>query len=400
MEYQEVRQEILQSHGWELPEAEYTQDELKEFFRLSKSLPRLPDTFCEIPLSTSQDSNPSPRDPRLLDRIYRRTLYQAKPFGSFIYNSPLLSMKPLDIILDLDWTMIYAIHPSMQSKPLIDAEVSRLKSLHPAINFIPFYLQGIRGYMILAIRPNLKNFLNSLQRLGTLYVYTSADRDYAQAVLQIIDGSTRFFGNRIIATGLKKDEAHIEKSLDLLNFPNSENVVIIDDQVDVWRRQDQGCIIPSMRFAPCFSEDAEYINSKAYADRMKTYNYCKGVFGFKDDSVPFIENKGQQLNYIQSYVARIHQERFVSMYTKPTAEINMALRKTRFDGQKFSLEQVTGPERESKIASLRAIIDMLGGMIVEGQQDAIRVVETAESMGFNTNCITTKTIIDKYFGLS
>jgi len=61
----------------------------------------------------------------------------------------------------------------------------------------------------------------------------------------------RHFGNRILAAGVPKGEAHIEKTLELLNL-NIQNTVIIDDQIDVWRRADQGVIIPSMRFTPCF----------------------------------------------------------------------------------------------------------------------------------------------------
>jgi len=47
----------------------------------------------------------------------------------------------------------------------------------------------------------------------------------------MIDNANRFFGNRIIAGG------NMEKSLDMLNL-NAENVVIIDDQVEVWRKAD------------------------------------------------------------------------------------------------------------------------------------------------------------------
>jgi len=47
-----------------------------------------------------------------------------------------------------------------------------------------------------------------------------------------------------------------------------------------------------MRFTPCFLEDSEFINNKSYADRMKIYNYSKGVPGHKDENVPFIEMKG------------------------------------------------------------------------------------------------------------
>lgn len=300
MDYVQVKQEILTNLGWELPEVEYTQDELKELYRLSKTTPRLRDDFCEIPLSHSANGS-RPTDPRFLDRMYRKTLYTVKPHGTFNYNNPLLTVRLLDIVLDLDWTMISAIHPQNQSKPLLDAEVAKYKTAYPGINFIPFILQSVNGFMILAIRPNLVSFLNKLQKLGQLYVYTSADREYATTVLRIIDQSTRFFGDRILAAGIKKEEAYLEKSLDLLNL-SKDNVVIIDDQVDVWRRADQGCVIPSMRFAPCYQEEIEFRNNKAYSDRMRTYNYQKGVFGFKDDLVPFIETKGQQLDSIHNHI--------------------------------------------------------------------------------------------------
>jgi len=48
----------------------------------------------------------------------------------------------------------------------------------------------------------------------------------------MIDPSSRYFGNRVLAAGIKKDENYIEKSLDQLNL-SPDNTIIIDDQVDV-----------------------------------------------------------------------------------------------------------------------------------------------------------------------
>lgn len=84
------------------------------------------------------------------------------------------------------------------------------------------------------------------------------------------------------------------------------------------------------------------------------------------------------------------------MYSKTTSEINTKLRATKLEGQKISLEQIPGPDRDQKLASYTAIIEMLGGSVVNEREDAIRLVE-GNPGGFNV--MPVKSLTDKYFGL-
>ena len=42
-------------------------------------------------------------------------------------------------------------------------------------------------YLIVATRPTLSDFLSKLVRIATLYVYTSAEEEYARIIISLID---------------------------------------------------------------------------------------------------------------------------------------------------------------------------------------------------------------------
>lgn len=64
---------------------------------------------------------------------------------------------------------------------------------------------------------------------------------------------------------------------------------------------------------------------------------------------------------------------------------------------RISLEQITGPERENKVNTYRAMIEHLGGVLVEGQPDQINLIESGQTGG---NYLAPKYLIDRYFWLA
>jgi RNA polymerase II subunit A-like phosphatase len=82
--------------------------------------------------------------------------------------------------------------------------------------------------MIIAKRPGVERYLNNLNSIGNLHLYTSASRDYAIRVLKEIDPSNRLFGSRIIAQDSQANE--VPKTLNPYLEQRHHLVVILDDQ--------------------------------------------------------------------------------------------------------------------------------------------------------------------------
>lgn len=82
-------------------------------------------------------------------------------------------------------------------------------------------------------RPGLQSFLERLEKLFELHVYTMGSRSYASEIMKKIDPDRRFFGDRIIS---REDSGGPDNRKQLRRiFPSDDRtVLIIDDRADVW----------------------------------------------------------------------------------------------------------------------------------------------------------------------
>ena len=113
-------------------------------------------------------------------------------------------LRKLEIVLDLDMTLIHSINPNTgNNRRAMEEELDRLKRENDTIAhnmfLIDFVNQGRQIHMIVAKRPGIERYLGQLNAIGNLHLYTSATREYAIRVLKEIDPSNRLFGNRIYA---------------------------------------------------------------------------------------------------------------------------------------------------------------------------------------------------------
>ena len=398
--YEEVKNQ-LQALDIDLPPGNYSSKELDEILRVALSMDRYPKDLVSIPNAYDNPcySSVHPPDPRFEDYEFRKLILRVKKqSGLDLYSNPVLAVTKLNLVIDLDWTMIYAFRTSMAySEPQVELELKRLKVKYSALKLEKRYIPSSQIYLIIALRPGLHDFLSKLMRVATLHIYTSAEEEYARIVLNIIDPTKRMFDNRLLAVGSRTNDSHLEKNLSLMSL-DPDNVLIIDDQIDVWKAEYRDLVIPSMRFTPLYKEDHEFQTSKSFAEKIFTYVYEKGVRSFRDEKVPFVDDKGTQLEAIFRVVNEVYEERFGSRYEEQTGSIYQKICAGCLGGKSFSLAQILQPDREAKVYTFAAVIKRLGGKVCEDSPDFV-LVENLQNSN-NANSKTVNWLIMKYFGLS
>lgn len=127
-----------------------------------------------------------------------------------IKNRELSDNKKLILILDLDQTVI-------------QTSLDEVRCDHR------FEIGGCSFYV--KYRPCLRSFLNKVNRLFEIHIYTMGVREYAYKICAAIDPDRFLFGDRIVSRAENFNE--LTKSIDRISCI-SDNVVILDDRADVW----------------------------------------------------------------------------------------------------------------------------------------------------------------------
>jgi RNA polymerase II C-terminal domain phosphatase-like 3/4 len=143
----------------------------------------------------------------------------------------LLNEKKMVLVLDLDHTLL---HTTVNQKYLKTQE--ELNSQH---NSIP------KPYLITKLRPYVHKFLKEASTMFEMYMYTMGRRHYARRMAAFLDPEMVYFKSRIIA--YEDYEKEQKKSLDLV-LKHERMVLILDDTIPVWRKQDQPNLIPVKRY--------------------------------------------------------------------------------------------------------------------------------------------------------
>jgi RNA polymerase II subunit A C-terminal domain phosphatase len=156
----------------------------------------------------------------------------------------LLADEKLILVVDLDQTVIHAAVDPTIGEWMKDEHNPNYEALKDVQSFsleeeipVPPNFEGkpptTRCWYYVKLRPGLKEFLESINNIYEMHIYTMATKSYAKAIAKIIDPEGKYFGDRI----LSRDESGslVQKSLKRL-FPVSTSMVaVIDDRGDVWR---------------------------------------------------------------------------------------------------------------------------------------------------------------------
>eukprot|EP01113_Clastostelium_recurvatum_P009860 TRINITY_DN14805_c0_g1_i1.p1 TRINITY_DN14805_c0_g1~~TRINITY_DN14805_c0_g1_i1.p1 ORF type:complete len:660 (-),score=84.90 TRINITY_DN14805_c0_g1_i1:181-2160(-) len=141
----------------------------------------------------------------------------------------LLSERKLSLVLDLDNTLVHATTEAFfQQTPWasqVDIAAEDIKH---------FVLQDSPLRYYVKLRHGLAQYLQEVNKLFELHVYTMGKRQYANQIAEIIADGKNLFYDRV----LSRDECHDMnfKTLKRL-FPCDDSmVVVVDDREDVWKR--------------------------------------------------------------------------------------------------------------------------------------------------------------------
>ncbi|KAF2227773.1 hypothetical protein BDZ85DRAFT_292823 [Elsinoe ampelina] len=146
----------------------------------------------------------------------------------------LITSRKLSLVVDLDQTIIQAT---------VDGTVAEWQNdptnpNHDAVKDVRAFqlseeASGVRGcWYYVKLRPGLKQFLEDMNKLYEMHIYTMGTRNYAHNIAKLVDPDKKIFGDRI----LSRDESGSMqvKNLRLLFPVDTKMVVIIDDRGDVW----------------------------------------------------------------------------------------------------------------------------------------------------------------------
>lgn len=134
----------------------------------------------------------------------------------------LIKDNRLILVVDLDQTIIHVSITPPKEKT------------NNVLTFNLPELNGNRTYY-LHLRPGLDKFLERMNELYEMHIYTMATKPYARAICEIIDPTGRLFGDRLMS----RDESGLKKNLKRLFRKNIDMVVVLDDRGDVWDWCDQ-----------------------------------------------------------------------------------------------------------------------------------------------------------------
>ncbi|CAH2035151.1 unnamed protein product [Thlaspi arvense] len=147
-----------------------------------------------------------------------------------------LKEKKLHLVLDLDHTLLHSTEVSYLSqaeKYLIEEADSTSRE----------DLCKLDAEYLTKLRPFLRSFLKEASEMFTMYVYTMGNRDYAKAVLELVDPKRIYFGERVIT----RDESPYMKTLDLV-LSEERGVVIVDDTPDVWTHHHKSNLVEISKY--------------------------------------------------------------------------------------------------------------------------------------------------------
>ncbi|KAG4302701.1 hypothetical protein PCK1_001056 [Pneumocystis canis] len=146
----------------------------------------------------------------------------------------LLKETRLSLIVDLDQTILHAT-----VDPIVGEWLSNPLSEHySAVKDVQTFClkednASTGNWYYIKMRPGLEQFLENINKLYEMHIYTMGTRAYAASIAHLIDKDRKYFGDRI----LSRDESGstTQKNIQRLFPVDTSMVVIIDDRADVWQ---------------------------------------------------------------------------------------------------------------------------------------------------------------------
>eukprot|EP00656_Telonema_subtile_P012392 TRINITY_DN16236_c0_g2_i1.p1 TRINITY_DN16236_c0_g2~~TRINITY_DN16236_c0_g2_i1.p1 ORF type:complete len:432 (-),score=80.00 TRINITY_DN16236_c0_g2_i1:39-1334(-) len=163
----------------------------------------------------------------------------------------------LTLVLDLDHTVLNSSQFHSITQEQHEMLVGLLNGEHKDCPKGPHSCAALLHHnpvigMWTKLRPYIREFLQNMNELYQLYIYTMGNRGYANAMARLLDDDQSLFGNRIISRDDLKG-----KTKNLQNVLSDERcLLILDDSVSVWPDHDRNLLVaPRYHFFPQSCKD-------------------------------------------------------------------------------------------------------------------------------------------------
>jgi hypothetical protein len=293
-----------------------------------------------------------------------------------------LPLPKLEVILDLDSTLLEAIQEEQLKVPA----PAQAEKIHFEIDH--------RNYTYhIFLRPGIIEFLTNLTQFCRAWIYTSGARQYTLEAMKVLDPKGAFFSDRILAAESCSTESRKKSTAMIKNlFPdfNPLLAMIIDDNVNVWEKEDWDKLIPTMAFSP-FKKVRHYLYNPRVSNHL-----------FEDTKQRFLEKHdefGYQLPSLENILKRIHSE-IGKSNDLAAEEVFGRIRKETMEGAKLSfrmyLERLDNKIYTSnKYQTYKFIAEQMGARVEEAE-DAIQVLENVKDKR-NEKVMDSSEILRCYF---
>ena len=302
-----------------------------------------------------------------------------------------LQYRKLDIVVDLDCTLVECIVPAGADSPsavrLLQDRIRRetkrdVREFTISSDHRPVTL-------LYTVRPGAESFLKKLTSIANLYIYSQGKSEYVYAILGSLHWRELFHG--VIICPQEKQKSLLERMQELAE--RRDSVLILDDQKLVWTEEDQDLVLPVMKYLPLYKYDQRCEeNNPKFEEKLLQFAFDREIPMYKD--LPesrysgFSEETGEQLVYLERILRRIHENMFLDQYSRPAISYFHEYQSRKFRSKSFRL-CLTPSGNDSREVNLKRVIEKMGGSVVESTAAGVVDVvdrEDACSPGFLLGC--------------
>lgn len=147
----------------------------------------------------------------------------------------LLPSEKKILLLDLDETLIHA-------------DFENLSPNHDEI--ISFNADGNEVFVGIILRPGVFEFLENLRKIFDIYIYTASKKEYADAVVDLLDPENKIFKGRFYRENcLNINNQLFVKDLSIFGEENISKIILIDNSFYSFMNQiSNGILVNSFYF--------------------------------------------------------------------------------------------------------------------------------------------------------
>ncbi|PRQ34553.1 putative protein-serine/threonine phosphatase [Rosa chinensis] len=171
--------------------------------------------------------------------------------------------KKLHLVIDLDHTLLNTTSLSDMSP---EEEYLKTQTDYCLQNIDAFKYELPPKHKMTKLRPFVRTFLKEASNMFDMYIYTAGSRPYALKMVELLGKD--YFGSRVISRDDFNDSSKM-KCLELMHGKESA-VLILDDNMDAWTRENQSNLILMRKYLFFKSKSAAYNRNFKTLSELKT----------------------------------------------------------------------------------------------------------------------------------